>query len=257
MPLTDLTAKTILVTGASKGIGAAIAGKLAAEGAHVIAHYRGDRAGAEAALAGVPADRVHLLATDLSVPGAAAALWEQACAWRGRVDVLVNNAAMMAFDGGIDDPDDVWDAAWNASWQTNVKSAADLMRGAVRHFRQHGGGIVVTISSWNAQRGSTNPATMHYAATKAGIMAATKTVARGYAKENILAYIIAPGVVRTGLSETFAAGQGGEAAVTATLAMGEWVPPSDIATLVAFLSTGTCRHLSGATLDVNGATYVR
>ena len=87
--------------------------------------------------------------------------------------------------------------------------------------------------------------------------AATKTVARAYAKENILAYIVAPGVVRTRLSESFAATQGGENAVTAGLAMGEWVPPGDIAALVAFLATGTCRHLSGATLDVNGASYVR
>ena len=85
----------------------------------------------------------------------------------------------------------------------------------------------------------------------------TKTIARAYAKENILAYIVAPGVVRTRLSENFAATQGGEAAVTANLAMGEWVPPSDIAELVAFLATGRCRHLTGATLDVNGATYVR
>ena len=88
-------------------------------------------------------------------------------------------------------------------------------------------------------------------------MAATKTVARAYAKENILAYIVAPGVVRTRLSETFAATQGGEAAVTASLAMGEWVPPGDIASLVTFLATGSCRHLSGATLDVNGASYIR
>jgi NAD(P)-dependent dehydrogenase (short-subunit alcohol dehydrogenase family) len=88
-------------------------------------------------------------------------------------------------------------------------------------------------------------------------MASTKTIARAYAKENILAYIVAPGVVRTRLSENFAATQGGEAAVTANLAMGEWVPASDIAELVAFLATGRCRHLSGATLDVNGASYVR
>jgi NAD(P)-dependent dehydrogenase (short-subunit alcohol dehydrogenase family) len=64
-------------------------------------------------------------------------------------------------------------------------------------------------------------------------------------------------VVRTRLSESFAATQGGEQAVTASLAMGEWVPPTDIAELVAFLATGRCRHLTGATLDVNGATYVR
>ena len=87
--------------------------------------------------------------------------------------------------------------------------------------------------------------------------AATQTFARGYAKEGILAYIVAPGVVRTRMSEDFAATQGGEASVTAGLAMGEWVPPEDVGNLVAFLATGRSRHLTGATLDVNGATYVR
>jgi NAD(P)-dependent dehydrogenase (short-subunit alcohol dehydrogenase family) len=98
---------------------------------------------------------------------------------------------------------------------------------------------------------------MAYAASKAAIKAATQTIARGYAKENILAYVVAPGVVHTQMSETFAATQGGVQNVNAGLAMGEWVPPSDIADLVTFLASGRCRHLTGATLDVNGASYVR
>ncbi len=255
--MSDLEGKTILVTGASKGIGAAIAAALGRDGAHVIAHYGSDAEGVRKALAHVPAERAKPLQADLAAPGGAARLWAEALAWRGRIDVLVNNAAMMAFEGGIEDPDEVWDRVWAETLQVNVKAPADLLRAAVRHFRAAGGGIIVTVSSWNAQRGSTNPATIAYAASKAGIMAATKTIARAYAKERILAYIVAPGVVRTRLSESFAATQGGEAAVTAGLAMGEWVPPGDIAELVAFLATGRCRHLTGATLDVNGATYVR
>lgn len=253
----ELTGKTILVTGASKGIGAAIVATLGAQGANVIAHYGGDRAGAEAATAAIPPERRHTISADLAKPDGAGQLWREALAWRGRIDVLVNNAAMMAFDGGIDDPDAIWDKVWTETLQVNVKSPADLLRQAVRHYRQAGGGIIVTVSSWVAQRGSTNPVTIAYAASKAAAMASTKTVARAYAKDNVLAYVIAPGVVRTRLSETFAATQGGEEAVTASLAMGEWVPPGDIAALVAFLSSGTCRHLTGATLDVNGATYVR
>ena len=73
----------------------------------------------------------------------------------------------------------------------------------------------------------------------------------------MLAYIIAPGVVRTRLSEVASAASGGEEAITATLAMGEWVPPGEIADLIAWLATGSCRHLTGATLDVNGASYIR
>ena len=198
-----------------------------------------------------------MIGADLAKPGEADRLWAEALAWKGRIHVLVNNAAIMAFKGGFDDPQDVWEKTWADTLQINVRAPADLMRGAVRHFREAGGGVLITLSSWNAQRGSTNPVTIAYAASKAAVMAATKTVARAYAKENILAYIVAPGVVRTRLSENFAATQGGENAVTAGLTMGEWVPPEDIAALVAFLATGTCRHLSGATLDVNGASYVR
>jgi len=255
--MSGLDGKTILVTGASKGIGAAIAAALGRDGAHLIAHYGADEAGARAATAQIPAERVRLLSANLAASGEAARLWREALAWRGRIDVLVNNAAMMAWEGGIEDPDEVWDRVWAETLQVNVKAPADLLRGAVRHFLAAGGGIVVTISSWNAQRGSTNPLTIAYAASKAGIMAATKTIARGYAKKNILAYVVAPGVVRTRMSESFAATQGGEAPVNASLAMGEWVPPSDIGELVAFLASGRCRHLTGATLDVNGATYVR
>jgi NAD(P)-dependent dehydrogenase (short-subunit alcohol dehydrogenase family) len=253
----DLAGKTILVTGASKGIGAAIAAALGAQGANVIAHFGSDRAGAEAATAKIASERVSLIEADLAAPDGARLLWRKALAWKGRVDVLVNNAAMMAFAGGIDDADEIWDKVWTETYQVNVKAPADLLKEAVRHYRTAGGGIVITISSWNAQRGSTNPLTIAYAASKAAIMAATKTIARGYAKENVLAYIVAPGVVRTRLSEQFAATQGGEQPVTASLAMGEWVPPTDLAALVAFLATGSCRHLTGATLDVNGATYVR
>jgi NAD(P)-dependent dehydrogenase (short-subunit alcohol dehydrogenase family) len=255
--MSGLEGKTILVTGASKGIGAAIASALGRDGAHVVAHYGTDEGGARDATASVPAGRVRLVSANLAAPGEAARLWREALAWRDRIDVLVNNAAMMAWEGGIDDTDEVWDRVWAETLQVNVKAPADLLRRAVRHFLDTGGGTIVTISSWNAQRGSTNPVTIAYAASKAAIMAATKTVARGYAKKNVLAYVVAPGVVRTRMSESFAATQGGEAPVTASLAMGEWVPPSDIGELVAFLASGRCRHLTGATLDVNGATYVR
>jgi NAD(P)-dependent dehydrogenase (short-subunit alcohol dehydrogenase family) len=253
----DLSEKTILVTGASKGIGASIVGVLGRQGAHVVAHYGTDAEGVRRATAEIPPERVKPLTADLGSPGEASRLWNEALAWRGRIDVLVNNAAMMAYEGGIDDPEEVWDRVWAETLQVNVRAPADLLKGAVRHYRQAGGGTIITISSWNAQRGSTNPVTIAYAASKAAVMAATKTIARAYAKENILAYIVAPGVVRTRLSENFAATQGGEQAVTASLAMGEWVPPDDIAELVAFLATGRCRHLTGATLDVNGASYVR
>jgi NAD(P)-dependent dehydrogenase (short-subunit alcohol dehydrogenase family) len=131
------------------------------------------------------------------------------------------------------------------------------MRAAVHHFRERGGGVIILMSSWVAQRGVTNPKMIAYAASKAAIKAVAQSIAKGYAKDGIYVYIIAPGIVRTRMSVDFAALQGGEDAVTETLAMREWVPPAELGHLIAFLATGRVRQLSGATLDVNGATYVR
>jgi NAD(P)-dependent dehydrogenase (short-subunit alcohol dehydrogenase family) len=184
-------------------------------------------------------------------------LWRESLAWRGRIDVLINNAAVMRIAGGIDAEEAVWDEVWDEALKVNVLAPVRLMRNAVRHYLRAGGGTLITISSWAAQRGPGNPALLAYASSKGAVLSATKTIARNYAARNILAYVIAPGVVRTRLSEQAAEAAGGEAVFTAGLAMGEWVPPSDIGNLAAFLASGKCRHLTGATLDVNGASYLR
>jgi NAD(P)-dependent dehydrogenase (short-subunit alcohol dehydrogenase family) len=98
----DLSAKTVLLTGASKGIGAAIAKVLCAQGAHVIAHYGGDRAGAEAATAGAADGRRLLAGADLADLAQVDRLWDEAVSWRGRVDAIVNNAAVMEMNGGVE-----------------------------------------------------------------------------------------------------------------------------------------------------------
>jgi 3-oxoacyl-[acyl-carrier protein] reductase len=254
----DLDGRTVLLTGASRGIGAAIAARLGEAGANLIAHYARDRAGAEAAIRSIPAGRVKLVAADFNVVAEVDALWQAALAWRGRVDVLVSNAAVMHWHGGFaGDDDSLWDRVWAETLQTNVLAPARLMRRAVKHFGASGSGVLVTVSSWAAQRGTTNPDAIAYAASKAAIKAAAQTIARGYAREGVLSYIIAPGVVDAGMSHVAAETQGGMDAVNAGLAMGEAVPPEEIADLVAYLATGRARHLSGATLDMNGASYVR
>jgi NAD(P)-dependent dehydrogenase (short-subunit alcohol dehydrogenase family) len=255
--MSDLSGKTILVTGASKGIGAATVRRLGAAGAAVIAHYGSDRPGAEDATAAIPAERRHLLQADLHDLDAVERLWKEAVAWRGRVDVLVNNAATMRFDAGVDAPLETWDDAWEETLRVNVLAPARLMRAAVRQWRGAGGGAIVTISSWAAQRGVSNPATLAYGASKAAIRSATQSIARAYARDGIYAYVVAPGVVGTRLSEEFARTQGGKDKVFATLAMGDWVDPVEVAEVVAFLAAGTARNLSGGTIDLNGASYVR
>jgi len=252
-----LAGKTVLVTGASKGIGAQIARQAGAAGAHVIAHYGSDQAGAEAAVADIAPSHKKLIGADFSDLTTVESLWDAAVDWQGRIDVLINNAALMLWKGGVDEDLDRWDEVWERSLQVNVLAPARLLRRAVRHYLEHDGGTLVTISSWSAQKGVSNPENIAYGSSKAAIHSATQSIARAYADQGILAYIIAPGVVRTRLSEQAAASMDGEDAVTASLAMGEWVPPGDIARTAVFLASGKVRHLSGATLDVNGASYIR
>ena len=183
--------------------------------------------------------------------------WDAASDWGGGIDVLVNNAAIMRWDGGFDADVETWDDAWEHTFRVNVLAPGRLLRRAVGSFLDAGGGTIVTISSWAAQRGVTNPDTIAYGASKAAIHNATQTIARAYAARGILAYVVAPGVVDTRLSRQFAETQGGKASVTAGLAMGAWVPPDEIGELVTFLASGRVRHLSGATLDINGASYIR
>ncbi len=257
-----LSGKTVVLTGASKGIGAATASALVAAGARLIAQYGGDRAGAEAAVAGAAPGQVTLLQADFTDMASVDAFWAAAVAEsepgaRG-IDVLVNNAGIMRQTGGITDPIAEWDKVWAEAMAVNVHAPARLMRYAVAGWLAAGTpGAVIGIGSWVTTRGTSNPGAIAYAASKAAIAAATKTVARNYARQGILAYVIAPGVVRTQMSVDSAAKTGGEAAVTATLPMGEWVPPSDIAETVVFLAEGRARHLTGATIDLNGAAYIR
>lgn len=260
MPMVDLAGRTVLVTGASQGIGAATVPLLATAGASIIAHHRGrhdDQKRLEQVLQCAHPERRFVVAADYEDDAAVDRMWLDAVAWKDRIDTLVLNAAMMRPAGGIDDDDPTWRDAWAQHYQVNVQAPARLMRSAVKHFRSKGGGVIILLSSWVAQRGVTNPAMLAYAASKSAIKAVAQSIARSYAADNILVYIIAPGIVRTKMSLDFAELQGGEDAVTRTLAMREWVPPEEVGETIAFLATGKVRHLSGATLDINGATYIR
>lgn len=254
----DLKGKVVLLTGSASGIGAATARILGKAGADIVGHYRAEveRSGAEDALSQVPSERKKLVAGDFIEPEAADRVWEAALAWKNRIDVLVLNAGTLVW-GGLDDDEETWQASWLPQLQINTVAPAQMMRAAVKHYKARGGGVIITVSSWNAHRGATNPAQIGYTASKAAVKSAAQTIARDYAKDKVLSYIIAPGVVRTRMSLEFAETQGGEEKVSANLAMGEWVPPDEIGHLIAFLATGKVRHLTGATFDVNGASYVR
>ena len=233
---------TILVTGASRGIGAAIADALAAKGAAVARH-------ASRAAPGVD------LAADLAYPAGADALWQAACAQLGDVRVLVNNAGIFEANP-VDAADDAWQAGWDRTMQVNLTAAAQLCRLAVRHWRASGtGGRIVNIASRAAHRGD-SPAHWHYAASKAGMVAMTKTIARAYAADGILAFAICPGFTMTGMAEDYLESRGG-AALLADIPLGRVAMPAEVAEMARWCALDAPAAMTGAVLDVNGASYVR
>jgi NAD(P)-dependent dehydrogenase (short-subunit alcohol dehydrogenase family) len=238
----SVTGPHVLVTGSTRGIGAAIAAALARQGARVIGHGRTDGA--------------QVLGADLADPEAASRLWSRALEQLdGHVDVLINNAGVFE-PAGIDLPDEDWDAAWSRTLQINLKAAADLSRLAVRHFLERpGGGRIINVASRAAYRGD-SPAHWHYAASKAGMVAMTKSIARGFAARGVLAYAVCPGFTLTGMADDYLASRGG-AGLLADIPLGRVANPEEVATAVVFLALEAPASMTGAVLDINGASYVR
>ncbi|PZO67224.1 MAG: 3-oxoacyl-ACP reductase [Pelagerythrobacter marensis] len=214
---------TILLTGASRGIGAAARTTLAARGCTVIGQ---STAGGDG-----------LLAADFTDPAAPGQLWDAALEQAGgSVDVLVNNAGLFRA-APLDMADAEWSAAWGETLRINLDSAAELSRRAVRHWQQRGsGGRIVHVASRAGHRGD-SPAHWHYAASKGAMLALHKTIARAYAAENILSFAITPGL--------------------ADIPLGRVATPEEIAGIIAWCALDAPPSLTGATLDANGASYVR
>ena len=229
----------ILLTGSSRGIGAAIATALDMPNVRVIGH---------GTTSGIPAD--------FSDPAAPQALWAEALnQLDGRIDVLINNAGVFEANP-VDRPHDDWVAEWERTMRINLTASAELCRLAVAHFQERGaGGRIVNIASRAAYRGD-SPAHWHYAASKAGMVAMTKSIARGFAAQNILAFAVCPGFTMTGMADDYLASRGGDK-LLADIPLGRVAQPEEIATAAKFLALEAPPSMTGAIIDVNGASYVR
>jgi len=149
--MTELSGKIILITGASRGIGAVAFEQAIAAGADVILHYGKSHDDAARLAEAAGPERCLALSADLAEPVDVARLWREALAWNGRIDVLVNNAAIYE-QADVEWDLDAWRTAWARTLQINLQAPADLCRAAIRHYRARGGGIIVNVTGGSYMR---------------------------------------------------------------------------------------------------------
>jgi NAD(P)-dependent dehydrogenase (short-subunit alcohol dehydrogenase family) len=229
----------ILLTGSSRGIGAAIATALTLPDVTLVGH---------GTASGIPAD--------FADPAGPLTLWNAALEQLdGRIDVLINNAGVFE-ENPLDRPHDEWVADWERTLRINLTASAELCRLAVRHWQERqSGGRIVNIASRAAYRGD-SPAHWHYAASKAGMVAMTKSIARGYAAEGILAFAVCPGFTMTGMAADYLSSRGGDK-LLADIPLGRVAMPEEVAETARFLALAAPASMTGGVIDVNGASYVR
>jgi 3-oxoacyl-[acyl-carrier protein] reductase len=232
----------ILITGASRGIGAAAFALLKARGHRVVGH---STKGSD-----------ELVAGDLSDSRAPRDIWDTALAeLDGQIDVLVNNAGI--YEAVADNAtDEEWHRAWNRTLTINLQAAADLSKLAVSHFLDLGiSGRIINIASRAAFRGD-SPRHWHYAASKAALVAMTRTIARGYASEGILCFGVAPGFTVSEMTAEYLQGRGG-AQIIADIPLGRVASTDEVAEVIRWLASEAPASSTGSVIDVNGASYVR
>lgn len=238
--MSGLSEKTILVTGASRGIGKALKSVCENQGAVVIAH------------ASRPSENTDetFIYEDLSKVGAGERLFEKALASHVRIDGVVNNAGVYLPSSLTGDD---WSEGWAATLAVNVQAPADICRAAISHFRHTGSGTIINIASRAGHRGDGMDHAA-YAASKGAVLAMTKTWARALSGEDIHFYALAPGWVETRMAPQDIENR---KKAVADIPLGRVAQPEEVANMAAFLLSGACPSAVGATIDINGASYVR
>ena len=244
----------VLVTGASRGIGRAVAAAFSQAGDRVAVHYVSSAAAAEATLAGLPGDGHLLVRGDITDPDAVRTVVDTAAQQLGRLDVLVNNAGVFLAHPPLETSYQDWQDQWSRTLATNLTGAANATFCAIPHLVAAGGGAIVNVSSRGAFRGEPrNPA---YGASKAGLNAFGQSMALALAPHDIRVGTVAPGFVQTEMAREVLDGPGGDA-VRAQSPFGRVARPEEVAAAVFWLASEEARFASGTIIDVNGASYLR
>ena len=244
--------RAVLVTGASRGIGAAVARAFAASGDRVAVHYGSRRDAALEVRASLPGDGHVVAGAELTDPEAIRRMVDEVAGALGGIDVLVNNAGVFERHAVDETTYEEWQEAWARTLGVNLVAAANVTWCVLRYMGA--GGRIVNVSSRGAFRGE--PEQPAYGASKAGLIAFGQSLARALGERRIAVTAVAPGFVETDMAAEELAGEGG-ARRRAESPLGRVASAEEIAAAVLYLASPEAELASGAVLDVNGASYLR
>ena len=246
--------RAVLVTGASRGIGAAVARAFAARGDRVAVHYGRSVNGAEQVAASLAGTGHVVVGADLADPAGVRRMVDAAAEGLGGLTVLVNNAGVFAPHPITETGYEEWQRAWHDTLAVNLVGAANVTWCAVQHMVRAGGGHIVNVSSRGAFRGE--PAQPAYGASKAAIIAFGQSLARALGPHGIAVSAVAPGLTETDMAAEALAGERGERR-RAESPLGRVATPEEVAAAVLYLASPEAVMASGSVIDVNGASYLR
>ena len=249
----DLSDKNILVTGASKGIGKAIADYLMYMGAKVALHYNSDQKSAEELIA-KHSNGSKTFQANLSEEIEVIQLFNEVLSHFKRIDVMVLNAGVFLEHSTDLDTSD-WYSIWKKTIDINLHSVGLLTKLGIDHFREVGEGRFVYIGSRAVFRGETEEY-LGYAASKGGLTSLARSVARSFGKENIKSFVVSPGFTKTQMAEQFIRAYG-EERILSEIALNQLTEPQDLAPLIGLMCSGLMDHATGATIDINAGSHIR
>jgi NAD(P)-dependent dehydrogenase (short-subunit alcohol dehydrogenase family) len=250
----DFTGQVVLITGASRGIGRAAAVQFARQSARVAVHYHTNAQAAAETLAALPGEGHLIVQADMADADGVRRMVESVVQQMGRLDVLVNNAGIYEDHPVAAVSYDEWQAAWTRTLQTNLVGAANAAYCAARHMMTQGGGRIVNVTSRGAFRGE--PDAPAYGASKAAMNSMSQSLAKALAPHGIYVTAVAPGWVETDMAADYLNAPGGDA-IRAQSPLNRVATPDEVAYSVLFLASRGAEFLTGAVVDVNGASYLR
>ena len=246
----DLHTKNILVTGASRGIGAAISKELGNSGARIAIHYNNDKESALTVMQSI-GNKSKIFKADLEDPIECEMLFNSVLKEFGHIDVIVNNAGI-TISSPLNSKN--WVNEWDKTMSINLRAIGILCNLAIQHFKTRKCGRIINMASRSAFRGETAEF-LAYAASKGGVVSLSKSIAKEFGKDGITCFVLAPGWVKTDMIQKTIE-EHGEEYILKDLSFDRLTEPKDIAPIVTLLASGLADHATGTTIDINAASYL-